>query len=966
MYRRISHYYPGCDGTKLAVDLYLPETKEKVPVLFRISRNVRRPDPEDARGQEFFRRELAQFEYFLERGYAVAIPEMRGVGASYGTNEGFWSPIDGRDMAALIDAVAEEPWCNGNVGMFGGSNVGASQHFAAKNLPKHLRCIIPCDCSADLYYQNYPNGVSILPDMKMPKMPAKPGVPVDEDPAPDYPMAHAAVLGHDFNMGFLEQYLPDMHRDSINYRIGYAPNMEIPVWNEMDRVRFSGIAVYPYGAFYEPGCTNKIFEYRAWGGKLLLGPWRHCEVYQENCDFPEGVFDWKTDHLRWFDHFLKGEDNGVTEEPPVLYYTTDDEKPWHRSADFPLDDQTNPSLYLTAEGTLTESAAGGEAERQYRVRDDISIIEGMGRLNRRIDRDLREEAAKCLTFTTEVLPEDLELTGFPVVELYAKSTYSDGIFLAELLEILPDGKAHFLTDGMLRGRSAKLSRHPILDPIGVPYHSSLQKDDVKLSTDRPTFLAFHLESLSKVVKKGSRLQLLVHCGGNGYRQPDGLPADTEVTFCFGKDTPARLKLPAIAPHAHEFASGDASVFVFKKAVYRKDESGWKSFPCLQVYPSSDGLHYVTGAFTAVRKEAEGRAQLTIKPCEAFPDGFRAEADLPKRLKFINADPQITGSVPPEMKAYLSRSSVKTPTTFKNLYVATVPVAKGQPGDRNPQMCSTFDLFTDLILPKNDPAPGEKFPCVVHIHGFGGNNHQYESWSQRFLDEGAAVASIDYRLMPPGIWPVSAVDAAGCIRYLKAHADELHLDPDRFALIGGSMGGHLTAWLSAVNGQEEIGDIGGNTEYDTSVRAAVALFAPTDLFGFGEDCAAQWPHQPDKVANADGPFAPVGSMIGYAGPGKGMGKLKTHLNRPEEPYRSYIELAKEASAVTHVTGKSAPLCLVHGMFDCGIQVPMGQSLRMFEALTRAGVKSLCLLNNNGIYGDDPEVQRAMGDFILSRL
>ena len=68
----------------------------------------------------------------------------------------------------------------------------------------------------------------------------------------------------------------------------------------------------------------------------------------------------------------------------------------------------------------------------------------------------------------------------------------------------------------------------------------------------------------------------------------------------------------------------------------------------------------------------------------------------------------------------------------------------------------------------------------------------------------------------------------------------------------------------------------------------------------------------------------------------------------------------------MTGKSAPLCLVHGMFDCGIQVPMGQSLRMFEALTRAGVKSLCLLNNNGIYGDDPEVQQAMAEFILSRL
>ena len=64
--------------------------------------------------------------------------------------------------------------------------------------------------------------------------------------------------------------------------------------------------------------------------------------------------------------------------------------------------------------------------------------------------------------------------------------------------------------------------------------------------------------------------------------------------------------------------------------------------------------------------------------------------------------------------------------------------------------------------------------------------------------------------------------------------------------------------------------------------------------------------------------------------------------------------------------TAPTALVHGIFDCGIQVPMGQSLRFFEALTRKGVKSLLLCNNNGIFGEDPEVKGAVLAFICARI
>ena len=964
--KRSSRYYPGCDGTKLAVDLYLPETEQKVPVIFQVMRNPRRVShDEDPRAKEHFEKQLEEYRFFVSHGYAVCRLEPRGVGASYGTNEGFWSPIDGRDMAAVIDAVAAEDWCNGNAGMYGGSNVGASQHFAAMNQPKSLKCILPCDCSADFYYQNYPNGVSIIPAMNMPHPEEKIGIPVDDDP--EGIEAAEALLGHHHNMNFLEQYLPNMHRDDVNPRIGYAPNMEIPLWEKMDTLRFGHTASYAYGAFYEPGCTNKVFEYRAFGGKLILGPWRHVEVYRPESDFPEGVHDWKSEHLKFFDHYLKGIANDIADEPPVKYYTTGDEHPWHYAADFPLDDQTNPELVLTPAGGISFENAAESGEITYTVRNDIRIFDGMGRLDRRVEKDLSAENEKCVLFRSEPLEKDLELTGFPVTEVYVTSTWKDGIFMAALQEETPDGVCHFLTDGMIRGRSQKISRHPILDPIGIPYHSSLVRDDVTLSPDKPTMLAFHLEALSRIVKRGSRLVLSLYCGGNGFNQPEGMPEDVKVTFHFGKETPSLLRLPVIRPNVCEFTDENRTVCTFKKAVYVKDENGWHSFPCLQVYPYADGTRFVTESFTAFRKYENQEALLTIEANKEGGSGkvfsFSASAPLPERFEFPGADTQFIRSGEKLMKTPFE-SSISA--TFRNIYVATVPVAKGAPSAMNPELQSTLDLYLDLVLPETK-KPDAGYPCIVHIHGFGGNNHQFETISPELLRCGYALASIDYRLMPPNIWPSSAVDAKACIRYLKAHASELSLDPERFGVIGGSMGGHLSGMIAATNGNPaDEGDIGGNTQVNSSVKAAVVLFPPTDLLTFGEDSAAQWPHQPDKVANGDGPFAPLASMIGYSGVGKGMGELKTHLYDDREPWKSFLELARDASSVSHVTKDSAPCCFVHGMFDCGIQVPMGQSLRMFEALTRAGVKSLCLLNNQGIYGQDPEVQQAMLQFLTLRV
>jgi len=642
----------------------------------------------------------------------------------------------------------------------------------------------------------------------------------------------------------------------------------------------------------------------------------------------------------------------------VQYYTVNDEKPWHFSADFPLDSQTNPQLRLGAQGEIVDGIASA-GTISYKVRNDIQIFTSMGRLDRRIVKDLSEENGKCVLFTSEPLEKDLELTGFPVVELYVTSTYKDGIFLAELEEVMPDGFCQGITEGMIRGRSAALGRNQITNSLGLPFHSSLKKDDIELSATVPTQLAFRMEPTSRILKAGSRIRLAVYCGGNGFNQPEGMPDDVTVTFHFGGDNDALLRLPVIAPNVTCFEGKDATMYAFKRAVYRKTESGWKCYPCTQVYPAADGTRFVTDQFTALRTQDGDTVTLSVTD---GPFTFTGTGKLSDRLTFSEQSTEIISTVDARIRRF-ARHAPSVKPTYRNLYVATVACKKEEVGQSNPQPVNTLDLHVDLALPEGEGP----FPCIVSIHGFGGNNHQFDSLAAKFLERGYACASVEYRLMPPNIWPSSGVDTNACIRYLKAHAAELKLDPERFGCIGGSMGGQLSAMVAACNGDPACeGDIGGNREFNSSVRAGVALFGPTDLFHFGDDCAKVWPNELEKAANGDGPFAPPASMVGWVGAGRGMGDIKRHLFDSDPTYQALIKLTKEASPVYHVTEKSAPLCLVHGIFDCGVQVPMGQSVRMFEALTVKGVKSLLLCNNNGIYGTDPEVQQAMLEFLCSRV
>lgn len=963
-----SKYINSLDGCKIAVDIFMPEqTDKKAPLVAAAALTGRK---------HLYNWYRDFIDKLLDQNYAVALIDPRGIGASYGIRDGFFGAVDAKDMAFVLDALAQEDWCNKNVGMFGASNVGFIQLLTAAERPRHLKAIIPRDCNTDFYYQNFVNGATVLPSTVGSFL-----VPLDDDEMVEEKDKEQLQLMHTKNLSIGQQYHQNMFRDTHNTLIGYAPNIEIPAWNRMDNVRYSDISVYYCGGWYDSNATGIVVANKSWGGKLLLGPWKHVEVMELPNSFPNSAFNWQDEYISFFDKTLKGIDNGATEKPPVRYYTIN-ESPgheWKYAPVWPVDGTEWTDLYFEVCGQNSNSGDALNPQKDdvqrfisYKVDTSVDLKMGYGRANRALGSSFSDQE-KCICFTSEVFPVDVEITGIPVADLWATSSHKDGIFIGILEEVTPDGTLYYITDGGIRATHAKIHPEESWEALGIPYHRGFEEDAEYFDPEKPLNLKFNLEAISYVLRKGSKLRFCICCGAEGtYIQPDNFPDDVTIRLQTGGQYASYLRLPSV-DYVSTFTgelkldlpgaqfNGNAAMHVFEKAVYVNFADQWRCFPCRQVYKDGGDVVYETSEFNVRKRVSKNRVLVSVKSGNVR---FTAQTDRPDRRQFSQATIEIPKYRPvQEMPAF-----VKDYRYCRNIHVATVPNRKGAHGFPNVQPYDVMPLLMDLLLPvKNLDEHLAPFPCIVYIHGYGGSQHEFPDITLDFLKKGYAVASVDYRIYPPNMWPAPVHDVKGMIRYLKAHSQEYNLDCSRFGVIGGSAGGHLSAMIAATNGSAETeGKIGGNTEYSSSISAAAIYFPWTDIFGFGDDIRSQYPDEPNRILKADGPYAPLGAIVGFGGPGKGIGELKKHLDDHDEQYDKFLDLAKAASPISHVNQNSAPSVFVHGIFECGIEIPMGQSVRMFRELTQYGVKSLLLCNNNCIYGSDPEVNQAVLDFMVNRI
>ena len=224
------------------------------------------------------------------------------------------------------------------------------------------------------------------------------------------------------------------------------------------------------------------------------------------------------------------------------------------------------------------------------------------------------------------------------------------------------------------------------------------------------------------------------------------------------------------------------------------------------------------------------------------------------------------------------------------------------------------LELDLYLP---PELTSAPPVAVFLHGGGwrvGNRHsvgpsyagQRPTPFERAAQAGLAVASVDHRLSAEATWPAQLHDAKAAVRWLRARAGELGVDPERIAAWGESSGGHLAALLGLTGSDPALeGDV-GITGPSSAISAVVAWYAPSDVAAMATDTGAD-PRDPSTRESL---------LLGA-------------------PAVTVPDRAAQASPISHVSPTAPPFLLLHGAADT--VVPCVQSERLHGALVEAGVE-----------------------------
>lgn len=308
---------------------------------------------------------------------------------------------------------------------------------------------------------------------------------------------------------------------------------------------------------------------------------------------------------------------------------------------------------------------------------------------------------------------------------------------------------------------------------------------------------------------------------------------------------------------------------------------------------------------------------------------------------VNVD-SATRDMPGKVESTLLSVPVKTPliNQISNVVYEQVPM-RGYPNAA---------MKMDILQPKSD----KKLPAIVYVTGGGFINANKDNGIQlrmHLAEAGYVVASIQYRVAPTARFPEPLEDVKASIRYLKSHAQQFGIDPDRVGIIGGSAGGYLTAMAAASNGTRTF-DKGENLQVSSDVKAAVDLYGLSDLTRIGDDYS-------DSVKEAHKSAGATEALWVNGSPvfgGKDGGILAD------------LDSAEKANPISYISKTSAPMLLMHGTKDT--VVSPSQTDILFQALQKHHIPSQRYLvegaAHGGIYWNQKEVLDIITRFFDSYL
>ncbi len=566
---RQSLYFTVRDGTRLAADIYRPcrqegePTSELLPVLWAHDR-YRRAYTCDG-GLRTLLDRSSWLRAVILSGYVVGVVDVRGGGASQGKSSGPFGHDETADAYDITEWFAAQPWSSGAVGMFGRSYLGISQYTAASTAPPHLKAIFPEMALFDLYSFVYPGGVfrSDYQEWvrRVREMDRDPGVaPVEGDA--DRALLHQAQREHQGNVDPFALFARLPCRDSKDDSTGAMPHLTHSPSTYLPRYRDSSVAVYHLAGWFDMWPRDALLWYHNLGNpqKIVLGPWSH--------DQEHGI-DLAEEHLRWYDYWLKGIENGVRDEPPIRYFVigAPPGQQWRSAWRWPVRGTQMESYYFhDGQSGSVDSVNDGSLGRTLPASDPaadcyrVDYSTTTGRANRWTNGyggpfgypDMTGNDRKGLTYTTAPLPSNLEVTGHPVVYLWVSCSARDSDFFVYLEEVDRTGFSKYVTEGTLRASHRALAEPP-WPYLGLPYHRCFKEDLADLP-DGPAELVFDLHPTSRLFPAGSRIRVTLTCADRDNLLTPELPGPPEVRVHRDAAHPSRIVLP-IVPSSRPIGEG---------------------------------------------------------------------------------------------------------------------------------------------------------------------------------------------------------------------------------------------------------------------------------------------------------------------------------------------------------------------------------------------------------------------------
>jgi putative CocE/NonD family hydrolase len=561
------------DGVCLCVDIYRPNAKGKFPALVSFSRygkdSQKLPTSPTYQPSDYTRgtggHECGEQGYLVPRGYVQVIPDIRGVGKSEGEFTMDW----GKDGYDLIEWVAGQPWCNGNVGMLGMSNFASAQYIIAAAQPPHLKAIFPFEGQTDWYRHHYYHGGIFnyyfqLHISNLALVRTKPQ------------SASLKEFGGEELKGKIRelQNNPDIRCNPYLYLITVLPEKNPLIFDLMlhpyDGPYFQRFSAYPKfkdikipaylgsrwnaWALHLPGAFDAYESIAApkKDKKLLLVP-------SDNYGGMDRPFHEIQDVMvRWYDYWLKDLDTGIMDEPPILIFIQGINQ-WRHENEWPLEVTEWTKFYLRGGARLSPTPPDGGEEPQVFTSDPwANPTQGFSRS----DATAKADPVPKVIYETEPLADSVEVTG-PIALYWNASIESEGIlartwrsdvevmeppmndtdWYLKLMDIDVDGSERCAAEGWLKASHYELDEGK--SKPYAPYHPHTKS--LPIEPGQVVRYASDLRMTSNVFLAGHRIRLEIAAQDRVQALWYHLPHMARVrhTIYSNRDQPSFMLLPVI-------------------------------------------------------------------------------------------------------------------------------------------------------------------------------------------------------------------------------------------------------------------------------------------------------------------------------------------------------------------------------------------------------------------------------------